>query len=58
MSGTYHSTSTDGYQLRIAVLVVKIIQLKKDNIWKGVIMQPITINQQYPTRNAQYITCK
>jgi hypothetical protein len=49
-SGTYHSASTDGYQLRIAVLVVKIIQLIKDNIRKGATMQPITINQQYPTR--------
>jgi hypothetical protein len=58
VSGTYHSTSTDGYQLGIAVLVVKIMQLKKDNIWKGATMQPITTNQQYPTRNAQYITCK
>jgi hypothetical protein len=26
-SGTYHSPSTNGYQLRIAVLVIKIIQL-------------------------------
>jgi hypothetical protein len=50
MSETYHSASTDGYQLRIAVLVVKIIQLIKDNIRKGATMQPITINQQYPTR--------
>jgi hypothetical protein len=33
VSRTYHSTSTDEYQLRIAVLVVKIIiQLIKDNI--------------------------
>jgi hypothetical protein len=44
-SGFYHSTSTDGYQLRIAVLVIKIIQLNKDNIWKGATMQPITIKQ-------------
>jgi hypothetical protein len=27
VSGTYHSTSTDGYQLRIERLVVKVIQL-------------------------------
>jgi hypothetical protein len=35
---TYHSASTDDYQLRIAVLVVKIIQLIKDNIRKGATM--------------------
>jgi hypothetical protein len=50
VSVTYHSASTDDYQLRIAVLVVKIIQLIKDNIRKGATMQHITINQQYPTR--------
>jgi hypothetical protein len=57
MSETYHSTSTDGYQLRIAVLVIKIIQLNKGNVRKGATMQPITINRQYPTRNVHYITC-
>jgi hypothetical protein len=51
VSGTYHSTSTIGYQLRLADLVIKVIQLSKDKIQKGVTMQPITINQQYPTRN-------
>jgi hypothetical protein len=39
-SGTYHSTSTVGYQLRIADLIVKGVQLSKDNIWKGATMQP------------------
>jgi hypothetical protein len=29
VSGTYHSTSTNGYQLCIAVLVIKIIQLTR-----------------------------
>jgi hypothetical protein len=33
-------------------LVIKVIQLSKDNIRKGVTMQPITITQQYPTCNA------
>jgi hypothetical protein len=56
VSGTCHSTSTDGYQLRIAVLVIKIIQLNKANVRKGATMQPITINRQYPTGNAHYIT--
>jgi hypothetical protein len=50
VSGAYHSASIDGYQLRITVLIIKIIQLIKDNIRKGATMQPITINQQYPTR--------
>jgi beta-galactosidase GanA len=50
VSGTYHSASTDSYQLRIAVLVVKNTQLIKDNMRKGATMQPIIINQQYPTR--------
>jgi hypothetical protein len=49
VSGTYHSTSTDGYQLRIAVLVVKNNTTNKDNIRKGDTMQLITINLQYPT---------
>jgi hypothetical protein len=53
VSGTYHSTSTVGYQLRIADLVVKAIPLSKVNIRKGATMQPIIINQQDPTRNAQ-----
>jgi hypothetical protein len=57
-SGTYQSTSTVGYQLRLADLVVKVIQLSKDKIWKDATMQPITINQQYPKHNAQYITWK
>jgi hypothetical protein len=48
-SGTYHSASIDSYQLRIAVLVIKNAQLIKDNMKKGATMQPITINQQYPT---------
>jgi hypothetical protein len=56
VSGTYHLTSSVGYQLRIADLVVKVVPLSKDNIGKGVTMQPITINHQYPTRIAQYIT--
>jgi hypothetical protein len=45
MSGTYHSASTDSYQLRIAVLVIKNTQLTKDNMRKGATMQHITINQ-------------
>jgi hypothetical protein len=44
-----------GYQLRIPHLVVKVIQLHKDSIRKGTTMQPITIIQEYPIRNAQYI---
>jgi hypothetical protein len=50
VSGTYHSTSTDNYQLRIAVLAEKNTELIKDNMRNGATMQPITINQQYPTR--------
>jgi hypothetical protein len=57
-SGTYHLTTTDGYQLRIAHLDVKVIQLHKDSIWKGTTMQPISIIQEYLIRNAQYITGK
>jgi hypothetical protein len=53
VSGTYHSTSTIAYQLRIADLVIKVIPLSKVNIRKGAIMKPIIINQQDPTRNAQ-----
>jgi hypothetical protein len=56
MSGSYHSTSTVGYQLRIADLVVKVIPLSKNNVVKGTTMQPITISHKYSTRNAQYIT--
>jgi hypothetical protein len=53
MSGTYHSTSTDDYQLRIADLVVKSNTTKQGpKKWKGATMQPITIHQQYPTCNA------
>jgi hypothetical protein len=51
-SGTYHSTSANGYQLRIAHLVVKVIQLHKDSIREGIAMQPITIIQEYPIHNA------
>jgi hypothetical protein len=53
VSGTYHLTSTVGYQLRIADLVIKVIPLSKVNIGKGATMQPIITNQQDPTRNAQ-----
>jgi hypothetical protein len=53
VSGTYHSTSTVGYQLRIADLVVKAMPQRKVNIRKGATMQPIIINQQDPTRNTQ-----
>jgi hypothetical protein len=45
VSRNYHSTATVGYQLRIADLVVKVIQLSKDNVRKGATMQSITINQ-------------
>jgi hypothetical protein len=46
-SATYHSTSTDGYQLRIADLFDKDKYIyNKGNIWKGTIMQPITIIQE------------
>jgi hypothetical protein len=44
-SGIYHSSSTDGYQLSIAHLVIKVVQLHKDSVWKAAIMQPITIIQ-------------
>jgi hypothetical protein len=53
VSGTYHSTSTIDYQLRIADLVIKVIPLSKVNIGKGATVQPITVNQQDPTCNAQ-----
>jgi hypothetical protein len=42
MSGIYHSTSTDGYLLSIAHLVIKVIQIHQDSIRKGDTMQPIT----------------
>jgi uncharacterized iron-regulated protein len=41
-SGTYHSTSTGGYQLRISHLVVKVIHLQQGDIRKDTIMQHIT----------------
>jgi hypothetical protein len=45
-SGTYHSSSTNVYQLSIAHLVDKHKYLyNKDDIWKGTTMQPITIIQ-------------
>jgi hypothetical protein len=53
VSGAYHSTSTIGYQLHIADLVINVIPLSKVNIRKGATKQPIIINQQGPTRNAQ-----
>jgi hypothetical protein len=47
VSETYHSTFTDGYQLRIAYLVDKDKYIyNKGNIWKGITMQPITIIQE------------
>jgi hypothetical protein len=53
VSKTYHSTSTDGYQLRIAHLIDKDKYIyNKGNIWKGTTMQPITIIQN-PIRNTQ-----
>jgi hypothetical protein len=45
VSGTYHSTSTDGYQLRLEHLVVKVIHLQQGDIQKGTTMQCITIIQ-------------
>jgi hypothetical protein len=46
-SGSYHSTSIDGYQLSIAYLLVKDKYIyNKGNIWKGITMQPITIIQE------------
>jgi hypothetical protein len=46
VSETYHSTSTNGYQLLIAHLVSKDKYIyNKGNIWKGTTMQPITIIQ-------------
>jgi hypothetical protein len=39
VSGTYHLTSTVGYQLCIADLVVTIIPLSKANIGKGATMR-------------------
>jgi hypothetical protein len=56
-SGTYHSTYTDGYQLSIAHLVIKVVQLHNDSVRKGATMQPITIIQQDPTCSSQYTTC-
>jgi hypothetical protein len=53
VSGTYHSTSTVGYQLSLADLVVKVIPLSKGKIRKGATMQPITINENDPISNAQ-----
>jgi hypothetical protein len=47
VSGTYHSTSTDGYQLHIAHLVDKDKYIyNKDNIQKGTTMQLVTIIQE------------
>jgi hypothetical protein len=47
VSGTYHSTSTDGYQLRIEHLVDKDKYIyNMGNIWKGTTMQPITVTQE------------
>jgi hypothetical protein len=47
VSGTYHSTYTDGYQLRIAHLVDKDKYIYNNgNIIKGTTMQPITIIQE------------
>jgi hypothetical protein len=47
MSGTYHSSSTNGYQLRIAHVVDKHKYFyNKDDIRKGTTMQPITIIQE------------
>jgi hypothetical protein len=47
VSGTCHSTSTDGYQQSIAQLVVKDKDIyNKGNIWKGTTMQIITIIQE------------
>jgi hypothetical protein len=58
VSGTYHSTSTSGYQLRIAHLVVKVIHLQQGDIWKGATMQPITSSSSKdPIHSAQYIAC-
>jgi hypothetical protein len=46
-SGSYHSTSTDGYKLRIAHLVDKDKYIyNKGNIQKGTTMKPITIIQE------------
>jgi hypothetical protein len=46
-SGTYHSTSTNGYQLCIAHLVDKDKCIyNKGNIQKSTTMQPITIIQE------------
>jgi uncharacterized iron-regulated protein len=54
VSGTYHSTSTGGYQLRIAHLVIKVIHLQQGNVQKGTTMQPITSSSfKDPIRSAQ-----
>jgi hypothetical protein len=46
-SRTYHSTSTDGYELRIAHLVDKDKYIyNKGIIWMGTTMQPITIIEE------------
>jgi hypothetical protein len=53
VSGTYHSSSIDVYQLNIAHLVDKHKYFyNKDDIRKGITMQPVTIIHD-PTRNAQ-----
>jgi hypothetical protein len=47
VSGIYHLTYTDDYQLRIAHLVSKDKYIyDKGNIWKGTTIQPITIIQE------------
>jgi hypothetical protein len=47
MSGTYHSTSTNDYQLSVAHLVIKGKYIyNKGNICKGTTIQPITIIQE------------
>jgi hypothetical protein len=47
-SGTYYSSTTDGYQQRIAHLVDKHKYFyNKDDMQKGTTMQPITIIQEH-----------
>jgi hypothetical protein len=56
MSGTYHSTSTIGYQLRIADRVIKVVHLSKDTIRKGACNLSSSIKKNLHVMH-KYITC-
>jgi hypothetical protein len=57
VSGTYHSSSTDGYQLSIAHLVIKDKYIYNKVIYGRVVPCNLSPSYKNPIRNAQYITC-